>query len=572
MRGARGLVRGTPAAAWGLAIVGTVAGLALGASCSSEAPGPADAAATEAGVDALVPAVDAPEPVDAPEVGVGLACKATPDGGVQGTCPPGLACLPAPGGYCTLLCGFASCPPGSTCVLTPKDGPLCARACASAADCRAREGYTCDPAWKACTQWVSSPRLAACAGPAPARRSFGPVTQLSTAAGPGKYHMEPAAALDSRGALSVLFMARNDLLEGSALGVSTLSATGQLDKDRALATPSKFAFDAWMARDRAGTLHAVYFGHDGFDVNSKIWYTTSADGLAWATPRNVLDAADCPTGAACTDKPMIAIGPDKDEPTRELVVISYGAPTGTRLLRSIDGGATFSKGALVGGIGVYGDLEIASDGSVHLTGARAAGSPLGAADNGVDYAVSVDGARTFSPLRSVKAAGEATPFYFVNPQVVFDAARGRVHVVYVAGAPDGKWDIQLATSGDAGATFSRVKVNDDAPCANHATPTVALEPGTGRLHVAWLENRGGAGRAAYTTCAADGATCAPSEAISDVPFAAYELVRHSPVWMGEYFSLFFNPAGTELHAVWTQPVTEPSGPRSRIFHAKRATP
>ncbi|HRG96346.1 MAG TPA: sialidase family protein [Polyangiaceae bacterium] len=556
----------------GAALCAAVAGLALGASCSSEEPAAgADAAAPEAGVDAIV-AVDAPEPVDATESAVGLACKASPDGGVQGTCPPGLACFPAPGGYCTTLCGFASCPPGSACVLTPKDGPLCARSCASSGDCRTREGYSCDPGWKACTQWVSSPRLASCPGAAPARKAFGPVTQLSTGAGPGKYHMEPAAALDSRGALSVLYMARNDLLEGSALGVSTLAASGQLDKDRTLATPSKFAFDAWMARDRAGKLHAVYFGHDGFDVNSKIWYTTSADGVTWAAPRNVLDAADCPTGAACTDKPMIAIGPDKADPTRDLVVISYGAPSGTRLLRSTDGGSTFSKGALVAGIGVYGDLEIASDGSVHLTGARGGGSPLGAPDNAVEYAVSADGALTFSPLRSVKAAGESTPFYFVNPQVVWNAAGGRLHVVYAAGAPDGRWDIQLATSTDGGATFSRVKVNDDAPCANHATPTVALEPGTGRLHVAWLENRGGVGRAAYTTCAADGATCAPSEAISDAPFAAYELVRHSPVWMGEYFSLFFNPAGTELHAVWTQPVTEPSGPRSRIFHAKRATP
>ncbi len=42
--------------------------------------------------------------------------------------------------------------------------------------------------------------------------------------------------------------------------------------------------------------------------------------------------------------------------------------------------------------------------------------------------------------------GEIIPFCFSNPQVVVDEARKRIHVVYPAGTPDGRWDLFLRSS------------------------------------------------------------------------------------------------------------------------------
>jgi hypothetical protein len=325
-----------------------------------------------------------------------------------------------------------------------------------------------------------------------------------------------------------------------------------------------------MARDRSGTLHAVWYGHEGFDTGAKIGYATSTDGATWTAERNLLDASDCPS-TGCTDKPMIAVGPDPADLSKDVIYAVFLVPGGLRVMLSRDGGATFTKGAKITGVGVYGDVEVAEDGSVHVVGSAFAGTSdrLGDVANDVMYVKSTDAGQTFSPAKRVEDPAEPTPWYFSNPQVVFDVPRAKVYVAYVAGTADGKWNVRLATSADAGATFTRVTVNDDAPCANHATPAIAIEPANGKLHVAWIENRGGVGRVAYAACAPGGASCSANETLSHQPFASYELVRNSPKWMGEYFALLIDPTGTKLHAVWAQPVSESAGVRSRIFHAAR---
>ncbi len=69
-------------------------------------------------------------------------------------------------------------------------------------------------------------------------------------------------------------------------------------------------------------------------------------------------------------------------------------------------------------------------------------------------------------------------------------------------------------------------------------------------------------------CDADGTKCDPNQAISSTPFASYDLVRHSPHWMAEYFELLLDPSKKEIHAVWTQPVDESGHSIARIFHSK----
>ena len=68
-----------------------------------------------------------------------------------------------PGGYCTAQCGVGDCPDGSVCVPTGRMGDLCAAACTTDADCRADQGYVCDPGRKACLlPFQASPTLATC--------------------------------------------------------------------------------------------------------------------------------------------------------------------------------------------------------------------------------------------------------------------------------------------------------------------------------------------------------------------------------------------------------------------------
>jgi hypothetical protein len=147
-----------------------------------------------------------------------------------------------------------------------------------------------------------------------------------------------------------------------------------------------------------------------------------------------------------------------------------------------------------------------------------------------------------------------------------------LYVAFPSGGPDGKWDILLATSTDGGKKWAYVKVNDDAPCANHMTPTITLDAKTGRTYVAWLENRAGAGRVALAVCEPGGKTCGPNQSVSETPFASYSFARHSPRWLGEYFALVIDAKRRKLHAVWTQTVDEGGKAIGRIFHAEAKLP
>ena len=119
------------------------------------------------------------------------------------------------------------------------------------------------------------------------------------------------------------------------------------------------------------------------------------------------------------------------------------------------------------------------------------------------------------------------PFYFSNPQVLFDTRRRTLYVAYPAGGADGKWDILLAVSTNGGQSFVHRKINDDASCANHMTLTLALEARTGKIHLMWAENRDGQARMVTSVCAIGGAICAVNEALSD-PFAAYKILILNP--------------------------------------------
>ena len=91
------------------------------------------------------------------------------------------------------------------------------------------------------------------------------------------------------------------------------------------------------------------------------------------------------------------------------------------------------------------------------------------------------------------------------------------------------------------------------------------------INVIWTENRGNVGGVSYARCDKGGAKCSKNEGVSDLPFAAYSLVRFSPKWLGDQNALVFDEKAELLHAVWAQTVEEGGKPHARLFHATAKT-
>lgn len=565
------------------------AALCAFAACSSPArpKGGATTATPPAAVDAAAAAVAPPAPGK-----VGEVCHLDP-ASPQGTCHAGLLCFPSSEGMgaCTAPCGVTGmvpegvCPDQAVCVATGRAGELCAARCTANPDCLL-PGTACDPVRHVCLPPdLAVPALAQCPAAAPPAGPFTAPRALSSATSPGVYQYEPAATLTATGDLVVLYSGGGMFMGPSALGVARAPRKGPPILDASITTSKSQHFDPWLATDRAGALHAVWLGHNGGgrDLDAEIGYARSTDGGAtWSAPIAIHAPADCPPDTAfCLDKPMIAAGPGpggKGDAVR--VFYSASVANGMRMRTSTDGGTTF--GAPVAVVAAtYGDVAIDAHGTTHVVASMAPGdeddseqaarvSVWGAVQAKIIYTASTDGS-AFSPPVTVSGPDEPTPFFFVNPTFAIDERTGALYVAYAAGTPDGAWDIELATSADHGKTWTRTKVNDDPTCANHSVPNLAIDPKTGEPLLTWYENRGGAGHVAFTTCAAGGKTCKPAVAIS-APMAAYELVRHSSKWLGEYGALLVDARTRTLHAAWTEIVDEGGKPIARIQTATRALP
>jgi hypothetical protein len=511
------------------------------------------------------------EPAAKPTGKRGAACEARDD--VTGTCTPGLVCAPSPGGYCTSSCGpTGSACEGGVCVDTTRDGNVCLATCTRDAECRAAEGYVCDRSWNACVHPAAipiAPRPPACPQiAAPPRGAFGPSERLSSSASPGLYDVAPATAITPTGDLVALYVGGARIGERNRLAVARITADGARSFDVPFVDDDRDNHAApWLAVDATGAVHAVWAASDRDGAkNAMIGHAVSRDaGKTWSKPVPVHDAvADCAGGAAgCVVAPMIAIGKGG------AIHVAY-VETSTRSLRLVtsrDGGTTWTR-AVTAHPGENGDLAVDAAGTVHV--AAIAGDPtknvLGGIDKQITYASSTDGGKTFGAPSLVSAEGEPIPYFFARPTLALD--RGIVHVLYPTGTPDGAWDVVLASSSDRGKAWTRVKVNDDARCASHMAPQVVVDPSTGAVHVAWLENRGTAGRLAYAVCDRGGGRCGANQSISDRPFASYGFVRHGGTWVGDSFGFALDPRRRLLHAVWAQPVGEGLYPVSRIFHAQ----
>jgi hypothetical protein len=473
-------------------------------------------------------------------------------------CAPGLACLTglsAFGGYCASACD-ATC--DGACVGTPT-GELCMAACTSDGDCRASEGYVCDPQWRACVMPNTTaivPR--ACAAPPGIGRdlAFAPTTSLAAA-------NEAAAVVMPDGAVLALHAAAN-----GALAATRIDAQGRPP----VTTPLGTGASPSIARD-ARTLYAVW-------QDTGVVLATSRDGTTWSEPKRLDACASC----------------------RAVVVTGGGAvhvviaSEGIRVRTSRDGGRTFGAPATIVAGGAAN--ATAADGRLHVVAIESPG--FAGARSGADAPRRSSESPGFAGARSgadaprrwidggplggygsahhrvlyvppqgrpitVSRRDEVLPFHFAIPSVAIDARRRWVYVAYVRGGRDAIWDLVLAASKDGGATWTRTRIGDG--CAIHMVPALAVDPRTGRLHVTWYDSR--SGRFAHATCGAGLTRCMQVGRLDDAPFGALSTVRRSANALGDATSLLVDDARRTLHAVWAQPV---SGGKPRVVHAKAKLP
>lgn len=429
------------------------------------------------------------------------------------------------------------------------------------------EGYLCDPQWKACmipnTAVIVPKQCPVPRGPA-RDAAFGASHALSSAATAGLSQRGPSAIVTDAGDVLALFDSRRGPLDAGQLGSAIAGASGV--RPTGFPASEGDRSDVQVARDRKGIFYAVWLEVEG--RHRQIALARSRDGgRTWTGPHPV-DAADCDDqDRACLDRPMIAIGAAAPSTGNDLVHVFYAAGGGLRVATSLDEGATF-RAPITAVPGHHGTATVGPDGRIHAVVLDPATSlpGFGSADHRVLYTVSTDNGRSFAPAQKLSGRDEILPYFGARPSVAVDPRRGYVYAAYVRGGRDAVWDLVLLASKDRGKTWKRTTIGDG--CSIHMIPTLALDPATGVLHVAWYEPRG----FAHAACKAGLASCTPLGAINDVPFASLSLERDAPRSLGESATLLVDDRRRTLHAVWTQPVDEQGKVVARIFHAQAKLP
>lgn len=485
-----------------------------------------------AGSDASVAAIPADAAPDGP------AAIAARLGARCGTCADGLGCLALPGGYCSSACdgaGSASC--AGACVQTGTLGPICMASCASDADCRAAEGYTCDPIYHAC----ALPNLAAIA-PKQCAQDGQPIAHddefaPSEIVGSGR---APVAAIGPQGAVA-LFESRleqppapaTDLVDmwPPRAGDRGFAAAG--DRSPAIASTRGGLLMAW--RDQLAPLDVPIVQPSG-----------SADWLVVDELGSDDDCGDCSAG------PWLAASGDA------VAILFGGDPVGLRVKRSRDGGKSFGP-AQAAAIGTRGAAALDRAGALHLVTLRGdAHGAYGSAMQSIEYSFELGAPHV------VSARDELVPTFFAAPALAVDSARRRVWIAYIRGGRDAVWDLVIAATRDGGKTWTRTALGGG--CATHLVPALAVDPKSGVLHATWFDNLGHPARYAHATCtlAASGApTCVDRGAISSQPFARFDLGRGGASSLSERAALVVDDAHRTLHAFWSQPLAD----GAHVIHA-----
>jgi Neuraminidase (sialidase) len=290
-------------------------------------------------------------------------------------------------------------------------------------------------------------------------------------------------------------------------------------------------------------------------------------GATWSNGALVTTSGDNGSGTLLVDKPWLVAGPDG--------TLVYTFSVGDRAQQhlyasvSVDHGQSWGPKQLL-----YGPTEGSDNASGHnlampvFDPSDATGKTLYAVyvkytataavtGNSVQLTKSTDRGLTWTALGPVSASTDQV--LFDAPSVAMDGSK-HLYVGYTASPQGGDakyWDALVATidvSASTPVVLHRTRASDDqASCFQHFHATVQADSASGKVFVAWLDNRNnGKGGVYYAVSTDQGASFSVNRRISDADFTFNPDRQNAQLdFLGDYFGLLFD--GTRLRAAWSDP-------------------
>ena len=395
---------------------------------------------------------------------------------------------------------------------------------------------------------------------------------------------EDSIARDSKGNLAIGFIGV-DGSGNSYMGVAQSVSDGAswLDKGKmrtanagSVQSDPVLTVSKWT--DPAGTherMHYVWVSYklttSGGSTSVKDMFMESSysddGGGTWSNATLVTTTADNASGTLLLDKPWIAAAPDG--------TLAYTFSVGDNSQQhmyasvSVDHGQSWGPKKVI-----YGTAESANNNYGHNLGmpvfdpSDATGKTVYAVyvkytateattSNSIQLTKSIDRGLTFTDLGPVSASTDQV--LFEAPSLAMDTNK-HLYVGYTA-SPQGTdakyWDAMVATVDVSAATpvvAHRVRASDDkASCFQHFHAMVQVDPASGKVFVAWLDNRNnGKGGTYYAVSTDQGATFSANKRISDSDYTFNPDHQNAQLnFLGDYFGFLFD--GTKLRVAWSDP-------------------
>ena len=346
-----------------------------------------------------------------------------------------------------------------------------------------------------------------------------------------------------------------------AIGVSTSSDNGAtFTRSGVVSDENPQSSDPVLQLTADGLFHLTFITFQvssGSPTNMHVAVASSADfGKTWSKAVTANDASDGPI----VDKPWLAAGPDGELIVSYLATTSNGAATEIRVRRQPKGQGAFGPAIAAdpGKIALrnFGYPSVSPQGDLYLAYMEL-GNLSGAGGLEKDEAQGDEKNRILVARQDRGAAGFSAPvdvapktlLPIFMPVALATGPDGSVYCAFIGGEKNHS-DLFVARSTDRAATFGApVKVNDDPTCATHFRPSLAVDA-AGRVHVTYLDNRGGEGNAIYAVSTDKGATFTNSR-LSDQSFPF--TIGRAPLehWLGDYIHVAL--AGSRLFEIWADP-------------------
>ncbi len=375
-------------------------------------------------------------------------------------------------------------------------------------------------------------------GPTPAAFvPFAPNVRVNTVNWGYNWQVEPTMAVSPQGRIFVGWKeAPSQNGGGQRVGFSTSSDRGASFSPNILMPLATLSLqsDPWLTVTQGGRAYFTRIEYDNTASSGGISVTNTTDGATWGTTYFYDDA------------PNFA---DKESAAHDAAGNLYwvwNSDGATRqdlaFARSNDGGASWTTKRLVADAGgsLGGIVRVAPDGTVLATW-------WSYLSNDILFDRSLDGGVTWGPdVRLNSVAGSAVSigaWQIPTPSMDVDPASGRIVVAW-PDSRNGNMDIFVASSMDSGATWGpNVRVDDDPGSGLQYMVDLAVDP-FGGVHAAWEDRRSGDWSIRYANSTDGGATWGPSVPVSTVDTTS---LYDRP---GDYFAIESGPDGT-MYVVWT---------------------